>query len=145
MDTARETFTSDELTAALLARFAPEVRSRDIQARHTLALGSYRMHPNETITAYQLRFEALVTPIADLSERDRIFWFHRGLLESLAGERANDLMLRKFQLYVDLVQFARGAEMRISALRPVPCISAMQTQNPACETEEPVAGYPRLQ
>ncbi|GIL51927.1 hypothetical protein Vafri_7853, partial [Volvox africanus] len=122
--TARENFTYDELTAALLARFAPEVQPRDVEARHTLALGTYRMRPNETIPSYQSRFEALVTPIADLSEGDRIFWFQRGLSESLAGECATDLMGRKFQSYGDLVQFARGAEMRFlakqGALRPVP-------------------------
>ncbi|GIL54826.1 hypothetical protein Vafri_10519 [Volvox africanus] len=133
--TARENFTYDELTAALLARFAPEVQPRDVEARHTLALGTYRMRPNETIPSYQSRFEALVTPIADLSEGDRIFWFQRGLSESLAGECATDLMGRKFQSYGDLVQFARGAEMRFlakqGALRPVPRVNAMRAQDPA--------------
>ncbi|GIL45210.1 hypothetical protein Vafri_2522 [Volvox africanus] len=133
--TARENFTYDELTAALLARFTPEVQPRDVEARHTLALGTYRMHPNETIPSYQSRFEALVTPIADLSEGDRIFWFQRGLSESLAGECATDLMGRKFQSYGDLVQFARGAEMRFlakqGALRPVPRVNAVQAQDPA--------------
>ncbi|GIL65729.1 hypothetical protein Vafri_19356, partial [Volvox africanus] len=79
--TARENFTFDELTAALLARFAPEVQPRDVEARNALASGLYHMRSNETVPSYQSRFEALVTPIADLSEGDRIFWFQRGLSE----------------------------------------------------------------
>ncbi|GLI70903.1 hypothetical protein VaNZ11_015929 [Volvox africanus] len=48
---ARENFTFDELTVALLARFAPEVQLR-IEAYQTLVRGSYRMRSNEMIPAY---------------------------------------------------------------------------------------------
>ncbi|GIL55997.1 hypothetical protein Vafri_11471 [Volvox africanus] len=137
--TARENFTFDELTAALLARFAPEVQPRDIEARNALASGLYRMRSNETVPSYQSRFEALVTPIADLSEGDRIFWFQRGLSEALAGECATDLMGQNFQSYVDLVQFAHGAEMRIlakqTANRPVPSVNAMCLQDPTLDAD----------
>ncbi|GIL57111.1 hypothetical protein Vafri_12314, partial [Volvox africanus] len=125
--------------AALLARFAPEVQPRDVEARNALASGSYRMRSNETVPSYQSRFEALVTPIADLSEGDRIFWFQRGLSEALAGECAIDLMGRKFQSYVDLVRFAHGAEMRIlakqGANRPAPRVHAMRLQDPTLDAE----------
>ncbi|GLI60868.1 hypothetical protein VaNZ11_003085 [Volvox africanus] len=61
--TAQETFTFDESTTTLLARFDPELQSRDIKARHMLAQGSYCMCPNEMIRAYQSYFEALVKMI----------------------------------------------------------------------------------
>ncbi|GIL82238.1 hypothetical protein Vretifemale_11153 [Volvox reticuliferus] len=52
---ARRTYTFDELTDALIARFAPEVQPLSAEARNTLASGSYRMRHDETVPAYQSR------------------------------------------------------------------------------------------
>ncbi|GLI71126.1 hypothetical protein VaNZ11_016194 [Volvox africanus] len=42
------------------------------------------MRRGENVPAYQSHFEALVTPIANLTEDDRVFWFQRGLPKLLA-------------------------------------------------------------
>ncbi|GLI61252.1 hypothetical protein VaNZ11_003560 [Volvox africanus] len=110
--TARDKYTFDNLIDALLARFATEVRSRGNEARKMLAQGTYHMRPHETVPAYQSRFEALITPIVNFPEEDRIFWFHHGLTESLARWCATDLSGIPFQSYDALVAFARGAEVR---------------------------------
>ena len=114
---ARETYTSDELFAALLARFSPEVQPRDVEARQKLASGVHRMRLGESVPAYRTRFEALVTPIAEFTEGERMFWFQRGLSEELAGQCATDLSGRTFDSYSELVQFALGAELRSLARR----------------------------
>ena len=38
---ARENYTSEELLTALLARFAPQIQPRGVEARHKLSAGSY--------------------------------------------------------------------------------------------------------
>ncbi|GLI62741.1 hypothetical protein VaNZ11_005478 [Volvox africanus] len=132
--TARENFTFDELTATLLARFTPEAQSRDIEARCMLAFGSFFMFPNETVTAYQSRFEVLVISIPDFSEMDCIYWFQQGLSESVTRQCVTDLIGTRVQSYVELMPFVLRAEMRIlarqNALRLVPHVTAMQTQDP---------------
>ncbi|GIL54592.1 hypothetical protein Vafri_10337 [Volvox africanus] len=45
----RWTYTSAELLLALEARFAPQVTSRDTEARQELSSRSYRMRPSETV------------------------------------------------------------------------------------------------
>lgn len=139
---ARENFTFDELVTALLARFAPEVQPRDKEARNALASGKYRMRSGELVPAYQSRFEALITPIANLTEDDRMFWFQRGLSEDLVGECATDLEGREFRSYAELVQFARGVELRFlakrEAIRPAPRVYALCVQDP--NPSDPEAG-----
>ncbi|GLI65923.1 hypothetical protein VaNZ11_009568 [Volvox africanus] len=114
---ARDSYTSEELLEALLVRFAPQVQSRDTEARLKLNAGKYRMRPGETVSAYQSRFEALVTPIADLSDSERVFWFQQGLSSDLSGDCATDLSGKTFKSYTDLVQFSLGAELRLLAGR----------------------------
>jgi len=139
---ARDTFTFEELIIALLARFSPEVQPRDTEARNTLASGNYRMRSGETVPAYQSRFEALITPITNLSENDRSFWFHRGLSGQLAGECATDLQGQEFKSYAQLVQFAQGVELRSlakhAASRLQPCANALCAQDPG--PSDPHAG-----
>ncbi|GLI61933.1 hypothetical protein VaNZ11_004460, partial [Volvox africanus] len=112
---ARGSYTFDELVAALLARFATEVQARDVEARNVLAAGSYHMRRDENVPAYQSRFEALVTPIADLTESERVFWFRRGLTKLLAKWCATDLVGAQIKSYDALVAFAKGAEIRLLA------------------------------
>ncbi|GIM13843.1 hypothetical protein Vretimale_16918, partial [Volvox reticuliferus] len=56
----RRTYTSAELLQALEARFAPQIASRETEARQKLASKGYRMRPGETVAAYQSRFEAIL-------------------------------------------------------------------------------------
>lgn len=112
---ARENYTSEDLLKALLARFAPQFQPREVEARRSLAAGAHRMHPGESVPAYQSRFEALITPISDITDSERLFWFQQGLSGDLVGDCAADLKGCKFTTYDDLVQFALGAEARIVA------------------------------
>ena len=41
------------------------------------------MRTNETVAAYQARFEALTTAIPDFTEGERKHWFWTGLSETL--------------------------------------------------------------
>ncbi|GIL51944.1 hypothetical protein Vafri_7901, partial [Volvox africanus] len=78
-----------ELLLALEARFAPQVTSRDTEARQKLSSRSYRMRPSETVAAYQSRFEAILTDVESPSDPEKIFWFHSGLSDSLIGDPAD--------------------------------------------------------
>ncbi|GIL87410.1 hypothetical protein Vretimale_1677 [Volvox reticuliferus] len=127
---ARQTYTFEELATALLARFAPEVQPLSVEARNTLASGSYRMRHDETVPAYQSRFEALITPIGNLTEDERIFWFQRGLSEVLAKKCATDLAGKDFESYGDLVRFTQGVEKRLLAGQRV---HAMRAQGPTLD------------
>ena len=109
---ARGSYSSDELLAALLVRFAPQIQSRATSARNKLASGAYVMRKSETVCAYQNRFDALLTSIPDCTENDRIFWFHRGLSESLSKRCATDHLGRNFLSYNALVVHALGKETK---------------------------------
>ncbi|GIM08231.1 hypothetical protein Vretimale_12313, partial [Volvox reticuliferus] len=151
---ARDTYTSEELLEALLARFAPQIQSRATEARHKLSAGKYRMRPGESVSSYQSRFEALVTPIAGLSDSERVFWFQQGLSADLSGECATDLTGSTFESYKDLVRFALGAETRFTARRIAekqarPKLNALSIQDmgadedPLDETPAPPPKRPR--
>ncbi|GLI61908.1 hypothetical protein VaNZ11_004431 [Volvox africanus] len=125
------------MIAALLARFATEVQARDVEARKVLAASSYHMRRGENVPAYQSRFEALVTPIADLTETECVFWFKRGLTKLLAKWCATDLAGVLIKSYDALVTFAKGTEIRLLAgeeeVKSVPRANAVQVQDPLGE------------
>ncbi|GIL78903.1 hypothetical protein Vretifemale_8303, partial [Volvox reticuliferus] len=77
------------------------------------------------------------TPIGNLTEDDRIFWFQHGLSEVLATQCATDLAGKDFESYGDLVRFACGVEKRLlagqRAAKPVPRIHAMRVQGPTLD------------
>ncbi|GLI63994.1 hypothetical protein VaNZ11_007097 [Volvox africanus] len=135
--TARGEYTFDEMIAALLTRFATEVQARDVEARKVLAAGSYHMRRGENVPAYQSHVEALVTPIADLTENERVFWFKRGLTKLLAKWCATDLSGVPFKSYDALVAFAKGTEIRLHAgeeeVKSAPRANAVQVQDPLGE------------
>ncbi|GIL49112.1 hypothetical protein Vafri_5587, partial [Volvox africanus] len=115
----RRTYTSAELLLALEARFAPQVTSRDTEARQKLSSRSYRMRPSETVAAYQSRFEAILTDVESPSDPEKIFWFHSGLSDSLIGVCASDLSGNPFKDYQALVRYALSQETRQTAARNV--------------------------
>ncbi|EFJ42441.1 hypothetical protein VOLCADRAFT_97452 [Volvox carteri f. nagariensis] len=109
---ARLQYTSEQLLEALLIRFAPQIQTRELEALEKLAAGQHQMRANETVAAYHSRFEALIAPIPDLREVDRIFWFIRGLSAEFSGECATDRDGKPFQEYTKLVQHTLGVEAR---------------------------------
>ncbi|EFJ40577.1 hypothetical protein VOLCADRAFT_99601 [Volvox carteri f. nagariensis] len=109
---ARLQYTSEQLLDALLIRFAPQIQTRELEALEKLAAGQHQMRANETVAAYHSRFEALIAPIPDLREVDRIFWFIRGLSSEFSGECATDHDGKPFQEYAKLVQHTLGVEAR---------------------------------
>ena len=109
---ARETYDSDQLLAALLVRFAPQIQSQAVVARNKLASGAYCMRKSETVSAYQSRFEALLTSIPEFSDGDRMFWFQRGLSEALFKRCLTDHLGRSFPSYDALVMHALGKETK---------------------------------
>ncbi|GLI70927.1 hypothetical protein VaNZ11_016021 [Volvox africanus] len=126
-------------TAALLARFTLGDQSWIAAVPRVLAFDTYRMQLNETVDAYQSRFEALIAPVVDLTERDYIYWFQRGISDTLARESTADLMSAGVQSYVNWVQIDRNAETRIltkqEPSRFTTPVSATPMQNVVCETE----------
>lgn len=140
--TARETYTSDELLTALLDQFAPQILSREDEARHKLASGKHRMRTGESVAAYRSRFEALVSVIPSLTDSERRFWFHQGLSADLAGDCAADTNGRTFSTYSQLVQYALGVETRLLAkklaekqTRPSARLNAVAVQEPSDMSE----------
>jgi len=110
-------YSSDGFLSALLARFAPQIQPRDQEARQKLAQGRYRMRSGETVTAYQARFEALITAIPDLGESERKFWFYSGLNDLLYEHCASDDKGLTFTAYNDLVNFALRKERQFDAAK----------------------------
>jgi hypothetical protein len=106
-------YTSDALLAALLARFAPQIQPRDQEARQKLSTGRYRMRTAETVSAYQARFEALVTAIPDMTDSERKFWFSSGLSDAVYENCAK----KSFVFYSDLVEYALRKERQFDAAK----------------------------
>jgi hypothetical protein len=114
---SRRVYTSDALLDALQARFAPEILSRDSEARIKLARARYCMRQGETVSAYQTRFESILSDIPDITESERIFWFQAGLSVVLSGSCAADHIGRPFTSYDTLVLHTKGEELRIIAAK----------------------------
>ncbi|GLI59179.1 hypothetical protein VaNZ11_001004, partial [Volvox africanus] len=78
-----------------------------------LHAGTYRMRPNESVEAYQLRLEDLIAPMIGFSEGDYIYWFQQGLSLPLARVSTADLTLEGTGSYAQWVQIVRNVEARL--------------------------------
>jgi hypothetical protein len=114
---ARKQYTSAEVLANLVLRFAPQIQSFEEEARVKLRQLSYRMTASDTVPAYQSRFEALLSDIPHITEGERVFSFRQGLTEALASACAIDKDNQPFVSYAALVVHALGAEHRTLATR----------------------------
>ncbi|GLI65152.1 hypothetical protein VaNZ11_008603 [Volvox africanus] len=136
--TVQEHFTFEELTNVLLARFAPGNQSQVAAMYRELHAGTYRMRPNESVEAYQLRLEDLIAPMVSFSKGAYIYWFQRGLLLTLARASTADLTLEGTRSYARWVQSVRNVEARIRTGQERPTslapLSVTTTQNITNET-----------
>ena len=111
-----DSFTSEQLLKAIRDRFAPVILSLSEEARNKLSMRRYGMRGDkEAVAAYLTRFNALVTPIHDITTSERIYWFRTGLTEKLASKCARDTDGHPFTCFNRLVQHALNCESKKAA------------------------------
>jgi len=116
---ANKGYTSQSLLTALQARFAPQILSREMEARDKLDQGKHTMRHGETLSSYQSRFESILADLPLMHDSEKVYWFLRDLSATLVGQCATDFQGNPFSEYSALVQHARGEELRMVAAKRV--------------------------
>lgn len=83
--------------------------------RTKLHAGEIRQQYSQSVGEYMSSFSTTIMYAPDLSETDKIHWFHKGLIPELRSETVCDVQGAQWKTLSDLYKFAKGLEQRMVA------------------------------